>query len=563
MIRPQQQADEGASGDDRRGQEGRRSGHRRRHSRPGDQGHATTRSRSRSRQGVRVRVVKSTLSHVLSKPDQAGQRLATRCSISRAGRSGRSALTIAARHAVRHPEPAAGQRRWRTLADLAAERARSTSASTSPAAASCCSRPMPPTPPSSGSQAMEDTVTTELRRDPRIEIGDISTSRRAAVVHGPRPDARSTPRSSGCATLTQPVGLTGSPRLGRQRRRFDARRADSDRRRDRSRRCKDAMTVARDVVRRRIDPQGTKEVTVINQGERRILVQVPGRRGPRGAQAADRPDRAARVQAGRPDRRSRRRSPQGRAPAGSQVLPMADGTGAIAVKRRVMVSGDQLIDAKQGFDQDGQPVVVDHLQHGRRAALRPRHPGERRQAVRDHPRRQGAVGAEHQRADPRRPGADQRQLHRRKRQRAGDRLASGKLPVKLNVIEERTVGPELGKDSIRKGAIASIVATLAVILFMLVTYGRFGVYATVGADRERAADPRHHGDLRSRADAARHRRLRADHRRGGRRQRADQRAHPRGAAARAQGRSTRSRPATRKRRPRSSTPTSPTSSPPR
>jgi preprotein translocase subunit SecD len=57
-------------------------------------------------------------------------------------------------------------------------------------------------------------------------------------------------------------------------------------------------------------------------------------------------------------------------------------------------------------------------------------------------------------------------------------LASGKLPVKLNVIEERTVGPDLGKDSIQKGAIASVVATLAVILFMLITYGRFGVYAT-------------------------------------------------------------------------------------
>jgi preprotein translocase subunit SecD len=58
-------------------------------------------------------------------------------------------------------------------------------------------------------------------------------------------------------------------------------------------------------------------------------------------------------------------------------------------------------------------------------------------------------------------------------------LSSGRLPVKLNVIEERTVGPELGKDSIRKGAIASLVATAAVILFMLVTYGRFGVYATL------------------------------------------------------------------------------------
>jgi preprotein translocase subunit SecD len=57
-------------------------------------------------------------------------------------------------------------------------------------------------------------------------------------------------------------------------------------------------------------------------------------------------------------------------------------------------------------------------------------------------------------------------------------LASGKLPVKLNVIEERTVSAELGQDSIEKGTIASIVATAAVILFMLVTYGRFGMYAT-------------------------------------------------------------------------------------
>jgi len=58
-------------------------------------------------------------------------------------------------------------------------------------------------------------------------------------------------------------------------------------------------------------------------------------------------------------------------------------------------------------------------------------------------------------------------------------LASGKLPVKLNVIEERTVGPDLGKDSIHKGVIASLIGTLGVILFMLITYGRFGVYATI------------------------------------------------------------------------------------
>ena len=51
--------------------------------------------------------------------------------------------------------------------------------------------------------------------------------------------------------------------------------------------------------------------------------------------------------------------------------------------------------------------------------------------------------------------------------------------MKLNVIEERTVSAELGADSIHKGVIASVIAVLGVIIFMLVTYGRFGVYATI------------------------------------------------------------------------------------
>ncbi|MFV0642980.1 MAG: protein translocase subunit SecD, partial [Sphingomonadaceae bacterium] len=56
-------------------------------------------------------------------------------------------------------------------------------------------------------------------------------------------------------------------------------------------------------------------------------------------------------------------------------------------------------------------------------------------------------------------------------------LASGALPVDLKVIEERTVGPDLGADSIRKGMIAMMIGTTAVLVFMVVTYGRFGIYA--------------------------------------------------------------------------------------
>jgi len=58
-------------------------------------------------------------------------------------------------------------------------------------------------------------------------------------------------------------------------------------------------------------------------------------------------------------------------------------------------------------------------------------------------------------------------------------LRSGKLPVELKVVEERTVGPDLGADSIRAGTIASLVAVLAVGVFMFLTYGRFGVYANI------------------------------------------------------------------------------------
>ena len=119
---------------------------------------------------------------------------------------------------------------------------------------------------------------------------------------------------------------------------------------------KDAMSVARDVVRRRIDPGGTREITVITEGNDRILVQVPGVDDPEAlkkliGQTARLEFKLVDLSANPADVQ------QGRAPPGSQVLPMADGTGFMAVKRRVMVSGDQLTDAKQGFDQDGRPDI--------------------------------------------------------------------------------------------------------------------------------------------------------------------------------------------------------------
>ena len=326
-------------------------------------------------------------------------------------------------------------------------------------------------------QAMEDTVTTELRRAPRIDIGDISIAggRLSFLVRDPTQVDTAVER---LRAITQPVGLTGS-------RDWDVQVVDSTRvvltptASGSAQALRNAMTVARDVVRRRIDPQGTKEITVISQGERRILVQVPGVEDPEALKKLI--GQTARLEFKLVDlEASPTEVQQGRAPPGSQVLPMVDGTGLIAVKRRVMVSGDQLTDARQGFDQDGRPVVdITFNSAGARRFGR---------VTQDNVNKPFAIILDDKVLSA--PNINEPILGGRAQimgnftvQSANDlavSLASGKLPVKLNVIEERTVGPDLGKDSIRKGIIASVAATVAVILFMLVTYGRFGLYAMYG-----------------------------------------------------------------------------------
>ena len=136
--------------------------------------------------------------------------------------------------------------------------------------------------------------------------------------------------------LSQPVGLTGN-------RDWDVQVMDMTRivmtptASGSEQALKNAMSVARDVVRRRIDPGGTKEITVINQGERRIFVQVPGVEDPEALKRLI--GQTARLEFKLVDLTADpNQAAQGRAPPGSQVLPMADGTGAVTVQRRVMGS---------------------------------------------------------------------------------------------------------------------------------------------------------------------------------------------------------------------------------
>jgi len=325
-------------------------------------------------------------------------------------------------------------------------------------------------------QAKEDEVATELRRDPRIDVGDISTAggRLSFLVRDPTKVDAAVER---LRRLSQPVALTGN-------RDWDVQVVDSTRvvltpsAAGTTQALKDAMGVARDVVRRRIDPGGTKEITVITEGGNRILVEVPGVEDPEELKKLI--GQTARLEFKLVDLSADpQQVQQGRAPPGSQVLPMADGTGFVAVKRRVMVSGDQLTDASQSFDQDGRPDINIKFNTA----------GARRfgRATQENVGKPFAIILDDKVLSA--PNINEPILGGNAQiagsftvQSAHDlavSLASGKLPVKLNVIEERTISAELGQDSIHKGAIASIVSVLCVIVFMLVTYGRFGVYADI------------------------------------------------------------------------------------
>jgi preprotein translocase subunit SecD len=325
-------------------------------------------------------------------------------------------------------------------------------------------------------QAKEDEVSTELRRDPRIDIGDISTAggRLSFMVRNPAQLDAAVERMR---TLTRPLALTGN-------RDWDVQVVNSTTvvltptASGTAQALKDAMGVARDVVRRRIDPSGTKEINVITEGGNRVLVEVPGVEDPEALKRLV--GQTARLEFKLVDLSANPQDvQQGRAPPGSQVLPMADGSGFIAVKRRVMVSGDQVVKANQGFDQDGRAdIELGFNTAGARRFAR---------ATQENVGKPFAIILDDKVLSA--PNINEPILGGNAQitgnftvQSAHDlavSLQSGKLPVKLNPIEERTISAELGADSIHKGAIASVVSVVAVIIFMLVTYGRFGVYANI------------------------------------------------------------------------------------
>jgi preprotein translocase subunit SecD len=234
------------------------------------------------------------------------------------------------------------------------------------------------------------------------------------------------------------------------------------------------------IVERRINQLGTVEPLIQRQGTDRILVQVPGLQDPTElkrilGQTAKMDFRMVDTTA------PIDQALAGSVPPESEVLQSAEpGKPPYVVKKQVLVSGGELTDAQPGFDQrSGEPIVSFRFNtSGSRkfAQATSENVGQPFAIVLDN-----KVISAHVIREPITGGSGQ--ISGNFTVQAANELAlllrAGALPAPLTVIEERTVGPGLGQDSIAKGELAAYVGSIMVIVFMLLTYRLFGVFANV------------------------------------------------------------------------------------
>ena len=247
-------------------------------------------------------------------------------------------------------------------------------------------------------------------------------------------------------------------------------------------RQRNAVEQSIEIIRRRVDELGTTEPTIQRQGDSRVLIQVPG---------IDDPERLKEI-IGRTasldirmvcENASIQEALNGRVPAGCQLLQETDRQGSearrpILVRKRVEVTGDDLTLARATVDQYGRPAVAirfDSAGARRFGKLTTDNVGKRFAFVLD-----GEVVSAPRISEPI-PGGNGQITGSFSVAEANDLallLRAGALPAPLKYVEERTVGPSLGSDSVAAGKIASVVGLALVVVYMILTYGLFGVAAT-------------------------------------------------------------------------------------
>jgi len=245
-------------------------------------------------------------------------------------------------------------------------------------------------------------------------------------------------------------------------------------------RAQQAVEQSIEIVRRRIDETGVSEPVIARQGQDRILVQLPG---------VDDPDRIKRLLGTTAKMTFRlvdvNADPStGRAPPGTEILQSTEGgrgQSSYVIRRRIEVDGANLTNATAGTNsQTGEWVVnfeFDSQGARRFADVTKANVGRPFAIVLDNKVISAPVIRE-----PITGGRGQISGNFNA-QTANDLavlLRAGALPAPLRVIEERTVGPDLGADSIRAGLMAVIVGFVLVCIYMLASYGLFGAMACIG-----------------------------------------------------------------------------------
>jgi protein-export membrane protein SecD len=248
-------------------------------------------------------------------------------------------------------------------------------------------------------------------------------------------------------------------------------------------RRRQAVEQSIEIIRRRIDDTGTKEPTIQREGQDRILVQLPGVDNPEHVKALlgrtakltfQLVDESVTVEDAR----------RGRLPPGDEILAGEEGRGkgsgaaAYVVRKRVMVGGDTLTDAQATF-QNNEPVVsfkFDGVGARRFGEATRENVGKRFAIVLDNKAISAPVIREPITGGS---GIISGSFTVQSASDLALLLRAGALPAPITILEERTVGAELGADSIHAGAVASIVGVVLVVVFMFLFYGLFGIFADI------------------------------------------------------------------------------------
>ncbi|MFZ0890446.1 MAG: protein translocase subunit SecD [Candidatus Binataceae bacterium] len=244
-----------------------------------------------------------------------------------------------------------------------------------------------------------------------------------------------------------------------------------------------AMDQALETIRNRIDQLGVRETTVAREGDREILVQLPGIQDPERAKELIGKTAVLEFKIV-DDTHNGEDAVRNGPPPGDEILygaPEAGGRTPYVVESPLLMTGDVVTDARvrPGARLEGPYVSVDLDQRGARIfdALTAENVGRRLAIILDGTVYSAPVIKE------RIPGGKVSITGRFSIDEAHDLaivLRSGSLPAPVEIVEERTVGPSLGRDSIRQGELSFVVGALAVLIFMLVYYSGAGVVADLG-----------------------------------------------------------------------------------